>query len=306
MKKIKLGMIGFSEGNGHPYSFSSIINGYDDEGFEKTNWKVIHDYLRKKDMSEFGFEDVEVTHVWSQDREESELLAKAACIPNVVDHRLDMIDEVDGVIIARDDYVNHLKLAREFLENDLYVFIDKPLCLDLEELRYFNKYMEKDKLMSRSGMRYATELDELRANTDRLGDIRSVKGTVINGLDKYGIHILDGIFGVYDFDVKTVEYNKGKTEILTLETHDEIFVQIEALGRSPIAFQFDFWGEKNRYHAEVKDNFTMFRRMIYRFVKMIKEGKNDPSLTIKLIKILIASRLSKERGKSVKLDEIEV
>ena len=306
MKKIKLGMIGFSEGNGHPYSFSSIINGYDDEGFEKTDWNVIHDYLRKKDMSEFGFEDIEVTHVWSQDREESELLAEAACIPNVVDHRLDMIDEVDGVIIARDDYVNHLKLAREFLENDLYVFIDKPLCLDLEELRYFNKYMEKDKLMSRSGMRYAAELDELRANTDRLGDIRSVKGTVINGLDKYGIHILDGIFGVYDFDVEKVEFKKGKTEILTMETYDETFVQIEALGRSPIAFQFDFWGEENRYHAEVRDNFTMFRRMLYRFVRMIREGENDPSLTIKLIKILIAAGLSKERGRSVKLDEIEV
>ncbi len=306
MKEIKLGMIGFSEGNGHPYSFSSIINGYDDEGFEKTNWNGIHDYLKKKDRSEFGFEGVKVTHVWSQDREESELLARAARIPNVVDHRLDMMDEVDGVIIARDDYENHLDMSRDFLENDLFIFIDKPLCLDLEELRYFKKYMEKGKLMSRSGMRYASELDELRANIDRLGDIRSVKGTVINGLEKYGIHILDGIFGVNDFDVKTVEYKKGKTEILTLETHDDTFVQIEALGRSPIAFQFDFWGEKNRYHAEVKDNFTMFRRMLYRFVRMIREGENDPSLTIKLIKILIAAGLSKERGRSVNLDEIKL
>jgi len=25
---IKIGMIGLSEGNGHPYSFSAIINGY--------------------------------------------------------------------------------------------------------------------------------------------------------------------------------------------------------------------------------------------------------------------------------------
>lgn len=306
MKEIKLGMIGFSEGNGHPYSFSSIINGYDDEGFEKTDWNVIHDYLRKKDESEFGFEEVDVTHVWSQDREESELLAKAARIPNVVDERLDMIGEVDGVMIARDDYENHLELSRELLENDLYVFIDKPLCTDLEELRYFKKYMKERKLMSRSGMRYAAELDELRSNIDRLGDIRSVKGTVINGLNKYGIHILDGIFGVHDFDVETMEYRKGKTEILTLETRDHTLIQIEALGTSPIAFQFDFWGENDRYHAEVRDNFTMFRRMLYRFVRMIREGENDPSLTIKLIKILIAAGLSKESGKDVKLDEIDL
>ena len=28
---IKLGIIGFSKNNGHPYSFSAIINGYDRE-----------------------------------------------------------------------------------------------------------------------------------------------------------------------------------------------------------------------------------------------------------------------------------
>lgn len=306
MKEIKLGMIGFSEGNGHPYSFSSIINGYNDEKFEKTGWNVIHDYLRKKDESEFGFEDVKVTHVWSQDMEESNLLAKAARIPNVVDDRIDMIDQVDGVLIARDDYENHLNISREFLENDLFVFIDKPLCLDIEELKYFKNYMEKGKLMSRSGMRYATEMDELRSNMDKLGDIKSVKGTVINELDKYGIHVLDGIFGVKDFDIETVECRKGITELLILKTYDEKFIQIEALGGSPLTFQFDFWGEKNRYHAEVRDNFTMFRRMLYRFVRMIREGQSDSLLTVKLMRILIAAELSKEKGKSVRLDEIEV
>ena len=29
---VRVGMIGMSEGNGHPFSFSAIINGYDDDG----------------------------------------------------------------------------------------------------------------------------------------------------------------------------------------------------------------------------------------------------------------------------------
>lgn len=33
----KIGILGVSEGNGHPYSFSAIINGYDDENFKKQN-----------------------------------------------------------------------------------------------------------------------------------------------------------------------------------------------------------------------------------------------------------------------------
>ena len=27
---VRVGMIGLSEGNGHPFSFSAILNGYDD------------------------------------------------------------------------------------------------------------------------------------------------------------------------------------------------------------------------------------------------------------------------------------
>ncbi len=74
-----------------------------------------------------------------------------------------MLGNVDAVIIARDDHETHLELARPFLEAGLPVFVDKPLSLDLEALRFFRPYLEAGKLMSCSGMRYARELDELRA-----------------------------------------------------------------------------------------------------------------------------------------------
>ena len=32
---LRLGVLGFSPGNGHPYSFSAIVNGYDDEAFAR-------------------------------------------------------------------------------------------------------------------------------------------------------------------------------------------------------------------------------------------------------------------------------
>ena len=41
VKQIKLGLIGLSEGNGHPYSFSAIINGYDKQAMQKSDWSVI-------------------------------------------------------------------------------------------------------------------------------------------------------------------------------------------------------------------------------------------------------------------------
>ena len=45
-----------------------------------------------------------------------------------------MLDEVDGIIIARDDWKSHLKISRYFLKNKKNVFIDKPLTLSKKEL----------------------------------------------------------------------------------------------------------------------------------------------------------------------------
>ena len=45
---IKLGIIGFSKNNGHPYSFSAIINGYDKKYFKKVGYPQILNYLEKQ------------------------------------------------------------------------------------------------------------------------------------------------------------------------------------------------------------------------------------------------------------------
>ena len=45
-------MVGVSSGNGHPFSFSAIINGYDPEGLANAGWDVIYDYVRRRDLSE--------------------------------------------------------------------------------------------------------------------------------------------------------------------------------------------------------------------------------------------------------------
>ena len=303
---IKLGMIGISEGNGHPFSFSSIINGFNPKEMKNSGWDVIHDYLKERDESEFGFKGVKITHVWTQDRNQSEKMAKAAKIQNIVKNMDDMIDEVDGVILARDDCQNHFKMSRRFLENNKFVFVDKPLSLDVNDLIFFKKYLEEGKLMSCSSVRYAKELDELRANIKNFGDIKLIRGTVINSLEKYGIHMLDGIFGVIDFQVESVLYFPAKHASLLLKNKDNSLIYIDALGDAPKTFQFDFWSDKKRFHTEVTDNFSMFRRTIFHFIKMIRTKKPsiDPNLIISIMKVLIAANNSKNENREVKLNEI--
>ena len=175
---IRLGILGISEGNGHPFSFSAIINGYNDAGLANSGWNVIYDYVKRRDPSEFGFDNVRVTHTWTQDPEVTRKLCDACRIPNAVSRPDEMISNVDAVIIARDDYENHFSLAIPFLKAGMHVFVDKPLSLDVDELRSFLPYLESGKLMSCSGMRYARELDEPRASLAEYGEIMLVRGAV--------------------------------------------------------------------------------------------------------------------------------
>src|SRR3990172_8944646 len=102
----KLGVIGMSPGNGHPYSWSAIFNGFDKKKMSKCPFPVIPQYLGEQDPETMCIEDAKVTHVWTHDRKVSEDIAGASLIPHVVDEMSDMIGEVDGVLLARDDGEN--------------------------------------------------------------------------------------------------------------------------------------------------------------------------------------------------------
>jgi hypothetical protein len=305
---IRLGMIGINEGNGHPFSFSAIINGYDPEAMKNSGWDVIYNYLVARHPSEFGFDNVQVTHAWTQDPEQTKKLARASRIPNPVADVEEMLGEVDGVIIARDDYETHYPLARPFLEKGKFVFIDKPLSLDVAELRFFRKYLQDGKLMSCAGGRYARELDEIRAGIGDFGEMKLIRGTVVNSLEKYGIHMLDGIFGVTGFQVKTVSCIQAKHASMMIRNADNSLIYIDALGNSSKTLQFDFWSDRKRFHAEANDNFSMFRRLLADFIQMIRTGKPsiEPDLVLNTMKVLIAANLSRMENRVVELDEIAI
>ena len=308
VKNINLGIIGLSEGNGHPYSFSAIINGFDKESMKNSGWGVIYDYLIERKESEFGFDGVKVTHVWTQDIGESERLSKASKIPNIVKKLDDVADQVDGVILARDDYENHYEMSKIFLKKNKYVFIDKPLSINVEELKFFKPYLKCGKLMSCSGVRYAKELDELRDNISEFGDIKLVRGAVMNNLEKYGVHMLDGIFSIINFKIRSINYIPSNHDSIIIHNADKSIIQVDALKETAKTYQFDFWSDKKRFHAEIRDNFSMFKRALWNFIEMIRTDKPqiDPDAVVKIMKILIAANISKKYRREVQLDEIRI
>ena len=305
---VNLGIIGVSEGNGHPYSFSAIINGYNKDAMKDSGWIGILNYLNLKDESDFLINKAIVTHIWTQNLNDSIMIANATFIENICDNFEDMIGKVDAVIIARDDYETHFLYAKPFLENGIKVFIDKPLSLNIEELKFFLPYLKNNQLMSCSGLRYAKELDSIRSNIKNFINIKLIRGTVLNSWEKYGIHMLDGIFNVIEFDVKSVLSVHGKHMSVILKNYDESIIQIDALESTVKTFQFDFWCENEKFTAEVEDNFTAFKRTLFYFLKLIETGISDinANLTINLMKTLIAARISVNEKREVYLDEINI
>ncbi len=305
---IKIGVIGFSEGNGHPFSFSSIINGYDPIPEAWREWEVILSYLKKQDPVDIGVPGARVSHVWTQDLELSRRIAAAARIEHVCRTLNDMTDGVDALILARDDYERHYELAKPFLDAGKYVFIDKPLALDVQALKYFAPFLASGHLMSCSGLRYARELDPLRATLSELGDILLVRGCVVRGWEKYGIHMLDAIFGVLPFRVQTVSTQREDPWSVVLKGARGEIVQIDCLGDSVKTFQIDVWGSRGRFSCEITDNFSAFRRTMIRFVELIRGSKPpiDAASVLDLMKILVAGRVSAKEKREVSLEEILV
>ena len=52
-----------------------------------------------------------MTSIWTQDIERSKLIAEASNIPNICEDIEQLSNDVDAVILARDDAINHIKYS---------------------------------------------------------------------------------------------------------------------------------------------------------------------------------------------------
>ena len=100
--KIKAGIIGISTGNGHPYSFSAIVNGYNEKEMSKCRFEVIPKYLQLYKNKPLN-DNFRITHLWTQNKKESSQIAKSAKIPNISNSIKELVRNVDCIIFARDD-----------------------------------------------------------------------------------------------------------------------------------------------------------------------------------------------------------
>jgi len=300
------GIIGLSEGNGHPFSYGSIINGFSPEGLGTSGWPGIYEYVRRRHSSEFGLDGWAITHAWTQNPESTKKLCAACRIPNSVDDYREFLGHVDAVIIARDDYETHFQMAQPFLTAGLPVFVDKPLSLDVSELRAFKPYLEKGQLMSCSGMRYARELDEPRAELAGYGRLKLIRGAIVLSWEKYGVHLLEAILAVTPAHPVSVQMLPAEHASAVVRLDDGVLIEIDALGECARTFRVELFGTERNGTFDITDNFSMFRRMLWQFAESIRTGRPaiPPERTLEIMRVLVAGRMARKENREVHLNEI--
>lgn len=288
---IKIGIIGYNEGNGHPYSFSAIINGYDKEKMEKSRYPVIYNYLIQREPDEFGIADFKVTHIWTPFKDISEEIAGCTYIEHVVDRYEDFIGQVDAVIIARDDVGSHYEIARFFLDRGLFVLVDKPLSVQENEITYYRPFLEKARLMSCSGLRYKPEIETCFNRRLMPEDICFINAYSVLDWYKYGIHVLEAVTPLLGNHITEIRHLNDETNYLVKISYSgDKYLLVQINKKYGWGIKADIFTKEGFFQVNFNDNFTCFKRMLQEFHQMIQSG--TPSIpaeeTISILHAIMA------------------
>lgn len=308
--EIKLAMLGMVDGNGHPYSWSAIFNGYDPEIMAECPYEVIPDYLGNEPKETLAIEGAHVTHIWTDDPADAQHVAQTSLIPNVVERAEDVIGHVDAVIVSTDKGYEHVERCRPFAEAGLPIFVDKPLVDNAPDLAVFEQWLADGiPIMSSSCMRYAKEYMPYRRSTHELGELRFATITTAKTWERYGIHALEGIYAIFGPGFLSVR-NTGseRRNVVHLKHECGADVVVAAIADMYGAFgALQLCGTKDHVQLKSRDSFYAFKAQLQSFVDYLRTGQRPFPFaeTVELMKMVIAGIISRNQdGKEIALSEI--
>ncbi|MBI5768510.1 MAG: Gfo/Idh/MocA family oxidoreductase [Verrucomicrobia bacterium] len=304
-------MLGMIPGNGHPYSWSAIVNGFDPVAMAACPFPVIPRYLGAQPAGSVRLPHAQVTHLWTDVAAEAAQVAAAALIPHVVARPEDVIGHVDAVVIATDDGFDHVRRARPFIEAGLPVFVDKPLALSVEDLRTFVQWQRAGaRIQSSSGLRYAPELDGLLARA-KAGELRWLAATCCKTWERYGIHLLEPVFrllGPGFVSVRLESHGTHGTEVAHLLHRSGVQFTLPVMyDAGPSHGLLTICGTEGAHTLRFTDTYTAFRRQMAGFIDFVRTGASAHpfSETEELMAVLIAGLRSRaEQSRRVAVAEI--
>ena len=292
---LKLGVIGSSEGNGHPYSWSAIFNGYDSIEMEKCGYPVIPRYLEQQQWPASQINDARVTAIWTQDLALSKQIAKTAKIQHVMSCYSDMVGQVDAILLARDDAHNHFKFAELFLREGLPIYIDKPIALSVDDLdKLYAAEQYSGQIFTCSALRYSKQLRLSEIDKQKLGTIKQITAFTPKSWSKYAVHIIEPVINMLsksDVPVEMVAPTADKSDgsgSLMVRWKSGVQTNFFALGNGQSPISIRVCGTDGWMDFTFTDSFSAFKTALQTFIYGIQEKKvmSDKSFNTKVVQLL--------------------
>ena len=295
---IRLGLIGLSEGNGHPYSWGAILNGYRPARMMQSGFPVIPKYLQRQRWPQSKISGASVTAIWTQHAALSAKIAGTVNIRHVCRRPQEMIGKVDGVLLARDDSHNHLKFAGPFLRAGVPIFIDKPIATNLHDLEMLYAQQVYDgQIFSCSALRFSPELCLNSSLRLEIGEVVEVLATGPKSWSRYAVHLIEPTLELLGIENKLdsisairsvkVSGSPQSTDMAVSWTSGQKS-QFLTTGRIGTPFHFQVNGTKGSTLLTFNNPFSAFKGALEEFLKQMtsstsKDEFHRHQLVVRLI-----------------------
>jgi predicted dehydrogenase len=279
---LNLGIVGISAGNGHPYSWAAIFNGYEAKEMATCGFPAIPEYLGRQRFPDDQIPEATVTHVWTQSEIESKKIANTCRIPVILNKPEQMIGRVDAILLARDDVdtTERSSLIDLYAQAGIPIFVDKPLALSRNAaLRHLEKVGASWKLFSASALGFAPELQEIR---ERLkGSVAQyVSGVSPKSWKHYAVHCIEPAISVLPPQgtiLKSVTSNSGSSNILTVHWESGLQATFATVSNCASRVSLSVYFEDGPISVRFLNTFGAFRSALNAFVEQVRTKTLHPS-----------------------------
>ena len=229
---LKLGIVGFSEGNGHPFSWAAACNGYSKNKINKIPFERIKNYLPKYNLDYLKIDNAKVTHIWTQDYEYSRLIAEITKINTVCKHLSDLSKNVDAILFLRDDIENREEHLLELIKTGKPIYVDKFLHYNQNKvLKYLKLQKYKNQIFSESPLVNNKKINLNKLEVNEIGKIVNISCYSPGNWKFYSIHIIEPCLKfVKNKKIKKIEsYNSNFSSNVIVKWEDDLITTFSTI-----------------------------------------------------------------------------
>ena len=280
MKIKEFAIIGINKGNGHPYSFSAIVNGFNKKLLNKyCEFNVIKKYLVGKNLPNSKFKKYKIKYIYTPNINISKKIAKSCNIERPIKNLDDLPQNISGIILARDDFKYNESVINFCTKRKISLFVDKQISknrifLLKNKLKLFNY----GKIYGGSGLSFCDEFlkfkKEHKKKKLKISKIICIsKGKWIN----YGQHLLDPIYDILKFDKNTFKQKiKNLNTIILKGKISNVDCEFKFKQNNYSNIKIDFYTNLGKKSVKFSNPYEAFSRMLINYFKKFdKRNKNN-------------------------------